>query len=131
MEKIWFTAIGRVKADPAFDFDTPLSRLTSEVSRLVIDPAYEEALRGIGECEYIDVVFYFDRLRGEEVALSLKMSSGQERGVFASRYPRRPNLIGVTTVRLLEVCGNELTVEGLDALDDTPVLDIKCSARRC
>ena len=46
-------------------------------------------------------------------------------GLFATRSPRRPNPIGVTTVRLLERRGNVLRVLGLDALDGTPVLDIK------
>jgi tRNA (Thr-GGU) A37 N-methylase len=45
--------------------------------------------------------------------------------VFATRLPERPNLIGVSTVKLLEVYRNELLVIGLDALNDSPVLDIK------
>jgi tRNA (adenine37-N6)-methyltransferase len=47
------------------------------------------------------------------------------RGVFAVRSPRRPNPIGLTTVKLLHIEGNTLTVAGLDAWDGTPVLDIK------
>jgi len=46
-------------------------------------------------------------------------------GVFATRTPNRPNPIGVTIVKLLEMRRNVLTVEGLDALDGSPVLDIK------
>jgi formylmethanofuran dehydrogenase subunit E len=125
MEKIVFTPIGKVAANPAYDFDTPLCRLKSETSRLLIFPAYAEALFNIAECEYIDVIFYFDRLQGKTFPLAGKTSSGATRGVFASRVPMRPNPVGVTVVRLLEVNGNELTVEGLDALDGTPVLDIK------
>ncbi|MDR2120549.1 MAG: tRNA (N6-threonylcarbamoyladenosine(37)-N6)-methyltransferase TrmO [Tannerella sp.] len=125
MEKITFTPIGKVSANPAYDYDTPLRLLKSETSRLQIFPAYAEALLGIEECTYIDVIFYFDRLRKEAVPLTVRTASGAERGIFALRTPRRPNLIGVTTVRLLEVDGNELIVEGLDALDGTPVLDIK------
>jgi formylmethanofuran dehydrogenase subunit E len=126
MEQITFTPIGKVAANPAYDFYTPLSQLKSEVSRLLLFPAYEEALLNINECKYLDVVFYFDRLQGEPVQLSGKTLSGSERGIFASRNPKRPNLIGVTTVKLLEVNGRELVVEGLDALNDTPILDIKC-----
>jgi formylmethanofuran dehydrogenase subunit E len=126
MEEIKFTPVGKVAGNPAHDFDTPLAQLKSETSRLIIDPQYQEALLNIGECRYIEVFFYLDRLKDEPAALSGKTRSGLERGVFASRSPRRPNRIGATTVRLLEVNGNELTVEGLDALDNTPVLDIKC-----
>ena len=46
-------------------------------------------------------------------------------GVFAQRNKRRPNRIGICTCELLEVCGIELTVRGLDAIDASPVLDIK------
>jgi formylmethanofuran dehydrogenase subunit E len=126
MEEIRLAPIGKVLANPAYDFDTPLLQLKSEAARLLLFPAYEEALLNLRECEYLDVVFYFDRLRGEPFQLSYKTSSGRERGLFASRIPRRPNLIGVTTVKLLEVNGLELLVEGLDALNGTPVLDIKC-----
>ena len=50
---------------------------------------------------------------------------GKISGVFASRSPKRPNGIGLTLVELLEVEGNVLTVRGLDAIDGTPVLDLK------
>ena len=46
-------------------------------------------------------------------------------GVFATRSPHRPSPVGETTVRLLECQGNILKVEGLDAIDGTPVIDIK------
>jgi formylmethanofuran dehydrogenase subunit E len=128
MEEIKFTPVGEVAANPAYDFNTPLSRLKSDTSRLIISDEYRDALLHIGECKYLDVVFYFNRLKGEAVPLSGQTHSGLERGVFASRSPRRPNLIGVTTVKLLEINGNELVVEGLDALDGTPVLDIKSSS---
>ncbi|MDR2809350.1 MAG: TrmO family methyltransferase [Tannerellaceae bacterium] len=126
MTKIEFKPIGKVVSNPIYDYDTPLGKLKSEPGKLSIDPEYTEALFNINACEYLDVVFYFDRLSGEEVSLSGKTHSGIECGVFASRSPRRPNLIGVTTVKLVEVRGNELIVEGLDALDGTPILDIKC-----
>jgi formylmethanofuran dehydrogenase subunit E len=75
------------------------------------------------------VVFYFDRLWDETIRLSGETGSGKEQGVFASRIPKRPNLIGVTTVKWLHVSENKLTVEGLDALDNTPILDIKHSGQ--
>jgi tRNA (Thr-GGU) A37 N-methylase len=50
--------------------------------------------------------------------------------VFATRSPNRPNRIGATVVRLLKVEGTVLTVEGLDAWEGTPVLDIKPDRRR-
>ncbi|MDR1600999.1 MAG: SAM-dependent methyltransferase [Tannerella sp.] len=126
MIKIEFKPIGKVVSNPMYNYDTPLKELKSAPGKLLIDSEYTEALLNINECDYLDVIFYFDRLEGQEISLSGKTYSGLERGIFASRSPRRPNLIGVTTVKLVEVNGNELIVEGLDALDGTPILDIKC-----
>ena len=47
------------------------------------------------------------------------------RGVFTLRSPRRPNSIGLSTVRVVEAQGNKLIVAGLDAYDGSPILDIK------
>ena len=49
----------------------------------------------------------------------------QERGLFSTRAPARPNAIGLSVVRLLSVSGDTLRVDGIDALDGTPLLDIK------
>jgi tRNA-Thr(GGU) m(6)t(6)A37 methyltransferase TsaA len=49
----------------------------------------------------------------------------QEHGVFSTRYPARPNHIGISVVRLLRRKGNVLFVKGIDVLDGTPLLDIK------
>jgi formylmethanofuran dehydrogenase subunit E len=99
--------------------------IKSEPSCIIIYNDYTEALLNINECEYLDVVFHFNQLEGEENPFSGITCFGAERGAFASRTPKRPNLIGVTLVKLLEVNGNELIVEGLDALNNSPVLDIK------
>ena len=122
--KISFVSIGKVVN--GFNESADPNLIKSQPSRIVIDKAYTEAFLNITDCEYLDVVFYFNRLEGEDIPLSGKTYSGAERGAFASRTPKRPNLIGVTMVKLLEVNGNELVVQGLDALNDSPVLDIKC-----
>ncbi len=86
-------------------------------------PEYSEGLHRIGELKFLDVVFYLHKSRGFE--LKQRIITGETKGVFASRSPFRPNPIGVTRVRLLEKKENELVVWGLDAIDRTPVLDIK------
>ncbi len=95
-------------------------------NRLVINTEYLGGLLNIGECEYLDVVYYFHESENKTFPLSGITRSGAERGVFASRSPNRPNLIGITTVKLLEIKANELVVEGLDAKNGSPLLDIKC-----
>ncbi|MDR1864576.1 MAG: formylmethanofuran dehydrogenase subunit E family protein [Bacteroidales bacterium] len=124
MEPTVFYPVGKVINE--FDRSTNPAQIKSRPSRLSIDPAFAEALLNIENCEYLDVIFYFHRLEGAEKTLSGKTLSGVERGAFASRTPMRPNLVGVATVKLLEVHGTELIVEGLDALNGSPVLDVKC-----
>ncbi len=98
------------------------------VSDIVINPELEEALEGIEEFSHIIVLFWLHRQVGVEVPLKQHARhhpGNPRRGLFALRSPIRPNPIGKTTVRLLRRRGNTLTVEGLDALDGSPVLDIK------
>jgi len=99
----------------------------SVVSDVVVDGAYAEALDGIEEFSHVIVIFYFHRSQ-PPAALRIHPARREELplvGLFATRSPARPNPIGVTTVRLLERRGNVLRVQGLDAIDGTPVLDIK------
>ena len=114
--------IGSVKsaitapADPKF--------MREQESLIVVDEQYGEGLYRIEENDYITVVFHFHRAGGYQLN-GIRRYDGEISGVFASRSPRRPGAIGVTTVRLLERKGNALRVKGLDAIDGTPVLDIK------
>ncbi|MFO7924978.1 MAG: tRNA (N6-threonylcarbamoyladenosine(37)-N6)-methyltransferase TrmO [Bacteroidales bacterium] len=107
------------------DFNEPAgyNEIKKQESMIIIGEKYVEALLNIENCEYLDIVFYFHK--ADEFKLSGKTHSGEVRGVFASRSPRRPNSVGVTTVKLLGVEKNRLIVKGLDAINETPVIDIK------
>ncbi|MDR2036956.1 MAG: TrmO family methyltransferase [Bacteroidales bacterium] len=124
MNQISFIPVGKVIN--GFDESTDPRIIKRTTSKIIIYPDYHEALLNIRDCGYLDIVFYFHRQENAPVSLSGTTCSGVERGVFASRSPKRPNLIGITMVKLLEVNGNELIVEGLDALNNSPVIDIKC-----
>lgn len=106
-----------------FDNPADYNTIKEHPSSVIVHDEYSEALLNIDECEYLDIVFWFHK--SEQGTLSGKTHSGAVRGVFASRSPRRPNLIGITTVKLIERKNNELIVEGLDAINNTPVIDIK------
>lgn len=99
------------------------------VSRIVIDPAYSGALDGIEDFSHVTVVFWLDRITAAERRVLKVHPRGNPdnplTGVFATRSPVRPNPIAITTVELLGRKGNVLRVKGLDALDGTPVIDIK------
>lgn len=108
------------------DFNDPAGhhKIKEKPSTITINDEYLDALLNINECEYLDIIFWFHI--SEVFPLAGKTRSGAERGVFASRSPKRPNLLGVTTVKLLECKKNKLIVKGLDAINNTPVIDIKC-----
>jgi tRNA-Thr(GGU) m(6)t(6)A37 methyltransferase TsaA len=97
------------------------------ISRIELAETYEPALEGIEEFSHLLVLFHFHRPERPPVL----QVHPEERpdlplvGVLATRSPHRPTPIGVTTVELLGRQGRVLTVRGLDALDGTPVLDIK------
>jgi tRNA-Thr(GGU) m(6)t(6)A37 methyltransferase TsaA len=93
-----------------------------------------ESLDGIDEFSHAEILFVFDRLPGEPVtAQSASSASRHPRGnaswprvgIFAQRGKARPNRLGATIVRILRREGSRLHVEGLDAIDGTPVVDIK------
>ena len=92
-------------------------------SLIEIDPEFEKGLFKIGKNDKLQIVFFFHRSDGYN--LKSPRRNGEVRGLFASRSPHRPSKIGVTTVKLLEIEGRELRVKGLDAIEGTPVLDIK------
>lgn len=104
---------GDVEADIALDGD----RLSAD------------AVAGLDEFSHIDVVFLFHLVHEDDVTLGTRHPRNNptwpEVGILAQRAKSRPNRLGVTTCELLAVDGLTLRVRGLDAIDGTPVLDIK------
>jgi tRNA-Thr(GGU) m(6)t(6)A37 methyltransferase TsaA len=97
------------------------------VSEIFLDPGLTEALDSLDEFSHI-IVIYYVHLSHKPAPMKVHPMYRAESppvGVFASRSPDRPNPIGKTTVRLLERRDNVLKVQGLDAIDGTPVIDIK------
>jgi tRNA (adenine37-N6)-methyltransferase len=88
-----------------------------------------DAVLGLSEFSHIEVVFLFDRADPAKACRGARRSRGREdlplTGILAQRAKDRPNRLGVTMCRLLKVEKNILYVQGLDAIDGTPVLDIK------
>jgi tRNA-Thr(GGU) m(6)t(6)A37 methyltransferase TsaA len=87
-------------------------------------PQYEEGLDDLEGFSHIILLYVFHRAEGFDLHVTPFMDSA-ERGVFATRAPRRPNPIGLSVVRLIRAEGTVLDVEGVDVLDGTPLLDIK------
>lgn len=103
----------------------------SERAAIELDGSWlsAEALMGLESFSHAEVVFQFDRLRESEVVLTARHPRGNPDwpriGVFAQRGRNRPNRLGVSVCRIVRVDGLRLEVQGLDAIDGTPVLDIK------
>ncbi len=99
------------------------------VSEIVIDPGLSEALDNLEEFSHIIVLYWMHQAATPgELSPKIHPMGKQDRplvGRFATRSPHRPNPLGKTVARLLRRQGNVLTVEGLDALDGSPVIDIK------
>jgi tRNA-Thr(GGU) m(6)t(6)A37 methyltransferase TsaA len=99
------------------------------VSELVIDSDYAGVLEGIEEFSHLLVLYWAHLIKPEGRSLTRVHPMGRKDlplvGVFSTCSPARPNPILVIAVRLLERNGNTLRVEGLDAVDGSPILDIK------
>ena len=112
---------------------TPIGRVRSvknNVSEIELRPDLVDGLYHIEDNEKLLILFIFDRSEGFELRVHPKGDPNNPLlGVFATRSPRRPNPIGATVVRLLGVEGNIITVEGLDAWEGTPIVDIKPDKR--
>jgi tRNA (Thr-GGU) A37 N-methylase len=100
-------------------------------ARIELDPERfdETALAGLEDFSHAEIVYVFDKVDETEVVSGARHPRGREDwpsiGIFAQRGRTRPNRIGVTICRVIGVRGRTLEVEGLDAIDGTPVLDIK------
>lgn len=100
-------------------------------ARIELDPARftPDALAGLADFSHAEVVYRFDRVGDDEVATAARHPRGRtdwpKVGIFAQRGKNRPNRLGVSVCRIVGVDGLNLEVEGLDAIDGTPVIDIK------
>jgi tRNA-Thr(GGU) m(6)t(6)A37 methyltransferase TsaA len=95
--------------------------------RIVLEPQWTPALEGIEEFSHIYVLFWLHGIHGE-IQLHVHPENRAdlpEVGILATRTPRRPNPIGLQVVELVSREENVLTVRGLDALNGSPVLDLK------
>ena len=100
------------------------------VSTIELDERFTpDALAGLAGFSHIDVVFFFHRVPEDKIETTARHPRNREdwpkTGIFAQRGKNRPNRIGVSTCRLLKVEGLRIAVQALDAIEGTPVLDIK------
>lgn len=101
--------------------------LVSEIE--IAEPIGAEGLDGIADFSHAEIIFYFHQVEEPKIVTGARHPRNNPNwpkvGILAQRGKNRPNRLGLATVKILKREGNRLYVEGLDAIDGTPVLDIK------
>ena len=104
--------------------DFGLKGANRNLSRIELLPSQKQFMYKLEEEHYLTIVYYLHKAR-PAVSVFNRGLDGKKVGVFASRTPDRLSRIGIQDVRLRRIEGTTLFVEGLDAVDQTPVIDIK------
>jgi len=122
--EIVYKPIGFVESD--FKHQNEPEKIRNSESALLLDEIYIPALDGLLRFKHLIVLYHIDRSPGYAPKVHPHGDPNiPERGVLSTRSPCRPNPIGLTVVEVLEISGNRIRVKYLDALDGTPILDIK------
>lgn len=103
-------------------------KFSDETSILVLEETYLPALTTIEELSHIIVLYWGNKANREILESPTPWSPDVIRGVFTTRSPNRPNPIAFCVCKIINIDGNKIEVSGLDALDGSPLLDIKAYA---
>ncbi|MDO9086393.1 MAG: tRNA (N6-threonylcarbamoyladenosine(37)-N6)-methyltransferase TrmO [Anaerolineaceae bacterium] len=126
ISKHGFESIGSIHTSYEVASGTPIqpNAAQNSIGTIIIDPALKDGLKDLEGFSHIILLYVFDRITQPRLTVKPFMDD-QDRGVFATRAPARPNPIGISVVRLLKIEGNQITFAGVDMLNNTPLLDIK------
>jgi len=126
MEEIRIRPIGIIHTPFTDIVDTPIQPIAAKgiKGRIEVLDEFVEGLSDLEGFSHITLLYHFHKVRGYALKVISFMDT-VERGVFATKAPKRPSRIGLSTVRLIGVSGNILEVEDVDMLDGTPLIDIK------
>jgi len=121
-----FRPIGTIHTPFRQPVGTPIQGgLASDATGTIeLKPQFAAGLKDLDGFSHVILVYVFHRSSGYKLKV-VPYLDDVERGLFATRAPRRPNPVGITVVKLLAVEGKRLEVKGVDMLDGTPLLDIK------
>jgi len=120
--------IGHVRGgrEQPIDDDWGASREAIELDPARFTP---DALAGLSEFSHLEVIFLFDKVTADKIEYGARHPRGRTDwplvGIFAQRGKNRPNRLGLCSCRIVSVDGLSVEVEGLDAIDGTPVIDLK------
>ena len=121
-----FEAIGQIRTSFQDKTQTPIQPCRSgSAGRVELYPEYEAGLQDVAGFSHLILIYVFHQADPGFDLMVTPFLDDQPKGLFATRYPRRPNSIGLSVVELLRREGRVLHVQGIDVLDGTPLLDIK------
>lgn len=126
MKKITLKPIGTIYSPYKTKEEFPLDKSHRKDIKGTIEifPQFIEGLKDLEGFSHIYLLFHFHLIENYKLK-TIPPLDGKEHGVFATRSPSRPNFIGQTIVKLEKIEGNTLYIIGIDALNNTPLLDIK------
>ncbi len=121
-----FESIGTIHTGYEVAAGTPIqpNAAPDSIGSIILHPALKDGLKDLDGFSHIILLYVFDRITQPRLTVKPFMDD-QDRGVFATRAPARPNPIGISVVRLLKIDGNLITFSGADMLNNSPLLDIK------
>ena len=126
MADITMEPIGRVKNNVANRKD---ALWEEDISSVILDAQYISGLKGLEDFSHVIILYWLDQAcYVPEKHLQRRPQNREDMplvGIFSQRGKNRPNRIGMTSVEIVAVTDDTLVVKGLDAVDGTPVLDIK------
>jgi tRNA (adenine37-N6)-methyltransferase len=125
-ESFVYRPIGIIRSEHTRPEKTPIQPVYCEgcQGRAEVFPEFAAGLRDLEGFSHIYLVYHFHRADGPQLVVKPFLQD-VERGVFATRSPRRPNTIGLSIVKLVRCEGSVLYLDNVDVLDGTPLLDIK------
>lgn len=126
METIIINPIGIIRTPHTDIKNMPIQPIAAEGIKGYIEifPQYVNGLKDIDGFSHITLLYHFHKINGYELEV-VPFMDVESRGIFSCKAPKRPNAIGMSTVKLLGVENNKLYIEQVDMLDGTPLIDIK------
>lgn len=126
LESITIHPIGTIHTPYTDILNMPIQPIAAESVKGYIDlkPEFVPGLKDLGGFSYITLIYRFHRISGFALEV-IPFMDNQLRGIFATRAPKRPNAIGISTVKITKIENNIIHIEQVDMLDGTPLIDIK------
>jgi len=121
-----FRPIGVLRSEHTVAGETPIQPVYAKGcrGRAEVFPEFAEGLTDLEGFSHVYIIYHFHQAPAPKLKVKPFLQD-EERGVFATRAPCRPNAIGLSIVELVRREGNVLYLDGVDVLDGTPLLDIK------